>query len=281
MRQMSRFAQLLFLVSICSEVVSFGPQASHKSSRLIKSTSLVPSSFRNEGPYYMSSSAASILNNGANGRSSRVQRIKDISLQKDILRDLTACELALRIEVVKKDNTTPIIDYATLIGKLERDIEILTARNLESMIPRLGNVKDQLRTALSQQGFSSAENSIIVESSDATATSTIDIAAVEKIDPFALEEPDPFVLEELKAKVDERIRILVREDGSVDWEGAKASGKEVAKFGTELWERLNGKEESGDLPSISEIFGSVQAEQPQTEEIKSLSAIVVQAKSDI
>ena len=71
-------------------------------------------------------------------------------------------------------------------------------------------------------------------------------------------------------EVDERIRILVREDGSVDWEGAKASGVEVAKFGVELWERLNGKEESGELPSLSDLLGKVEAKTPDTEEIRRL-----------
>ena len=65
----------------------------------------------------------------------------------------------------------------------------------------------------------------------------------------------------------ESLKVVVREDGSVDWEGALASGKEVAKFGTELWERLNGKEVEEGLPSLSELFGQVQAEEPETENI--------------
>ena len=44
---------------------------------------------------------------------------------------------------------------------------------------------------------------------------------------------------------------------TVDWDGAIASGKEVARFGAELWERLNGKEEAEGFPSIAEIFGQV------------------------
>jgi len=39
----------------------------------------------------------------------------------------------------------------------------------------------------------------------------------------------------------------------------------VAKFGTELWERLNGKEEG--QPSLGELFGQVQESVPQSEEI--------------
>ena len=43
----------------------------------------------------------------------------------------------------------------------------------------------------------------------------------------------------------------------MDWDGAIASGREVARFGAELWERLNGKEKEEGLPSLAEIFGQV------------------------
>lgn len=282
---------LLFLVStLCSkEVISLRHPASHKSRRFIKSTSFVTSSFQNEGQHYMSSSGATINKVAGAGTSSRVQRIKDVSLQKDILRDITACELALRIEVVKKDDSTPTIDYATLIAKLDSNIKILTDRNLEDMIPRIINVKEQLRQAFTQQNVSKLiENSTTpIKVNDNTATSeeplestTKEIVAVEIMDE-ATDKVNKEIVEELKAKVDERIRILVREDGSVDWEGAKASGKEVAKFGTELWERLNGKEEAGELPSLSEIFIQVQAEEPKTKEIERLATIVEQTKNDV
>ena len=54
-------------------------------------------------------------------------------------------------------------------------------------------------------------------------------------------------------KISETLRVIVREDGTVDWDGAKSTGREVAKFGKELWERLNGKEEEG----IDDLFISL------------------------
>jgi hypothetical protein len=86
----------------------------------------------------------------------------------------------------------------------------------------------------------------------------------------------------------------------VDWDGAIASGREVARFGAELWERLNGKEEEEGLPSLSELFGQVTihfsnimtmmtwtclakvpAKTTETEEIKSLAGIVNEKKQDV
>ncbi|CAM9176810.1 unnamed protein product [Scytosiphon promiscuus] len=43
--------------------------------------------------------------------------------------------------------------------------------------------------------------------------------------------------------------LFVRDDGTVDWDGAIQSGREVARFGQELWDRINGQnpEEDGAL----------------------------------
>ncbi|CAN0323018.1 unnamed protein product, partial [Phaeothamnion confervicola] len=35
--------------------------------------------------------------------------------------------------------------------------------------------------------------------------------------------------------------LFVREDGTVDWDGAIQSGRDVARFGQELWDRINGE----------------------------------------
>ena len=40
-----------------------------------------------------------------------------------------------------------------------------------------------------------------------------------------------------------RLELFVREDGTVDWDGAMESGRELAVFGQEVWDRLNGRGE--------------------------------------
>lgn len=54
--------------------------------------------------------------------------------------------------------------------------------------------------------------------------------------------PSKKSVKELQEELQTSLRVVVREDGSVDWDGALETGKEVAKFGKELWERINGKE---------------------------------------
>eukprot|EP00596_Hydrurales_sp_CCMP1899_P004013 CAMPEP_0119044008 /NCGR_PEP_ID=MMETSP1177-20130426/27858_1 /TAXON_ID=2985 /ORGANISM="Ochromonas sp, Strain CCMP1899" /LENGTH=442 /DNA_ID=CAMNT_0007013349 /DNA_START=469 /DNA_END=1797 /DNA_ORIENTATION=+ len=87
--------------------------------------------------------------------------------------------------------------------------------------------------------------------------------------------------EDILKELQESLKLILREDGSVDWEGASAAGQEVAKFGTELWERLNGKEETEGFPSLSEILGQVPAKELVTEEIKRLSESKANARSAV
>eukprot|EP00953_Heterococcus_sp_UTEX-ZZ885_P030696 16199-Heterococcus_DN1.PRE.1 len=50
--------------------------------------------------------------------------------------------------------------------------------------------------------------------------------------------------------------LFVREDGTVDWDGAIQSGREVAKFGKELWERINGQDpHAEDANNKQQLFG--------------------------
>jgi hypothetical protein len=39
--------------------------------------------------------------------------------------------------------------------------------------------------------------------------------------------------------------VFIRKDGTVDWDAAMESGREVARFGNDLWDRVNGVDEEG------------------------------------
>lgn len=179
--------------------------------------------------------------------STRVQKIKDMYVTKEILNDITTAEFALIVDMRNKEDT---IDYSMLISRLDRDISRLSARNIAGDAELNMRITD-LKASLSKKFQDKAESE------------TVFVANVikPKLDATNTEK-----------EVLPSLRILVREDGTVDWEDALASGKEVAKFGTELWERLNGKEEGP--PSISELFGQVSVKIPVTDEINKLETLV-------
>jgi hypothetical protein len=56
-------------------------------------------------------------------------------------------------------------------------------------------------------------------------------------------------------------------------------GKEIAKFGAELWERLNGKEEG--MPTFAELFGQAQEKTPQSAEVALLSTALESSQAQL
>jgi hypothetical protein len=204
--------------------------------------------------------------------------MKDITLQKDILRDITTSEFALQLEV-KSSKQISKIDYDMLISKLDQHLDFLKKRNYVAdaeLIARVIRTKESLNVKLISRSnvdidetiadFPLAKNSNELKSSIAQQLEIQEQQVVER--------------ERLK-ELKESLKLIVREDGSVDWEGASAAGQEVAKFGTELWERLNGKEETEGFPSFSEILGQVQAKELVTEDITRLTLSVSNAKAAV
>ena len=178
--------------------------------------------------------------------SKRIQNIKDISLNKEVLKDVTASEFALQLEV-KTSRENAKIDYEMLIAKLRQHVAVLSARGRAAdseLIARIEATKErlvQLDMSLAEAGPGPGVGAGVSNVVKAGAEPTTDLLKE------AADALDTKRVRELK----ESLRVIVREDGSVDWDGATAAGKEVAKFGTELWERLNGKEEG--VPSLAEL----------------------------
>ncbi len=191
--------------------------------------------------------------------SERVQRLKDISVQKEILKDLTACEFALKLDV-KQENSK--IDYDMLISNLENDINLLKSQQHNKnpvLLERIVATKNEL-TKFKSGEITSNLNSIF-NSSSLSETMKSQLPIKDKNDTILSVE-----------NIKENLKLIVREDGTVDWDEAIASSREVAKFGSELWERINGKEEG--LPTWNELFGQLQSKVIETEQINKLSLIV-------
>jgi hypothetical protein len=204
--------------------------------------------------------------------------MKDITLQKDILRDITTSEFALQLEV-KSSQQISKIDYDMLISKLDQHLEFLKKRNYVAdaeLIARVIRTKESLSVKLVSRSEIDADETIadfpLAKNSNEVVSSIAQQLEIQEQQVVERER-----LKELK----ESLKLIVREDGSVDWEGASAAGQEVAKFGQELWERLNGKEETEGFPSFSEILGQVQAKELVTEEITRLTSSVSNAKAAV
>ena len=207
--------------------------------------------------------------------------MKDITAQKDILRDITTSEFALQLEV-KSSTVISNIDYEMLISKLDQHLEFLKKRNNDvdsQLISRILRTKESLSDLKLGVRSNIGLDDAATDSIPATGKGQNVVVSTlsQQVDVQEQQIGERERLKELK----ESLKLIVREDGSVDWEGASAAGQEVAKFGTELWERLNGKEETEGFPSFSEILGQVQAKELVTEEITRLSKAVLAAKDAV
>ena len=165
--------------------------------------------------------------------SPRVQNIKDISLQKDILRDITASEFALHVEPNQKDKTQ-IIDFEKLIAKLDQDLLHLERRhsyiiNKDELVPRILRIKEDLQLASQDLPLKYAVMNPTAFATTVTPTdndeqmSVVDsneVGNTTRISRSIMEGQHGLNVKELA----ENLRIRIREDGSVDWDGALASG---------------------------------------------------------
>ena len=203
--------------------------------------------------------------------SARVRRIKELTSQKDVLNDLTAAEFALSVE--PKGNVDMRIDYEMLIRRLENSLRVLQSAPVvdEELVARLKSAKANLAEALDQ--FKKSKQ--LSTSPSTSSTNKAFITAKLK------EETDRVEAEESQEDSRERQRIFLREDGTIDWDGAIASGREVAKFGTELFERLNGKSGKEGLPSLGELLSQAQERPPENEETLRLASVVASAKESL
>ena len=200
--------------------------------------------------------------------SRRVQKIKGLLVEKDVLNLLTSCEFALRLS-----GGSAQVDYATLLNRIDVKMERLRLQQSHSshgtdtrtgdhpLVVRLQNTKREIEDFLASGTAAVGMTEVPSSSSSSSSSSSVALTA-EGGDVSGLS------IEEVAKENIPSLSFVVREDGSVDWDEALASTREAARFGAELWERLNGKEAEEGLPSLAEMLGQAQVtEKKQTEEI--------------
>ena len=169
--------------------------------------------------------------------SPRVQRIKDISIQKEIIRDVTTSEFALKLEV-KSISEVSKIDYEMLLSKLKSHLNALKTRNnaadnalidritrtqedlshvIKTLYENLNNTTNGTTTAMNTNQFTQWTKGGINQPSSVVSTPTVSTSTATTTGEESKRVQD----------LKQSLRVIVREDGSVDWDGATAAGREV------------------------------------------------------
>lgn len=242
---------------------------------------------------------------------SKLRTLKDRMWVREALEDLTAaefaCSLASSASAKQEDSEKrkkSAVDFENILAKLEKRIEDMcvlsdgTEENTSCIATYpvddyngdgacwvlkknggMGSVTytDDQRETLIARILSSRQN-ILQAMSGSTATSkTDDLDEIRE----KLQTSDAIPGDDEKDKNAVNPVLYVRDDGTIDWDGALQDREAVQKFGTSVWARINGREVSEvDDDSIDSDIGShgghgekkVEVKIVETEEIKEKKA---------
>jgi len=163
----------------------------------------------------------------------RSQRLKDMVYVKEMRAAITSGEFALRLRGV---NGAGVMDFQSLCNrfynfaeKLERqplDPEVLRPHEAKEMMHKLQDTRERLEERVMEivygGGVSAASTPPTPHPAEAEALNG---------DTPPVELPDP-----------RRLLLYLREDGTVDSEGALNEASKAARFSSDLWSRLNGRD---------------------------------------
>lgn len=212
--------------------------------------------------------------------SSKLRRLKDLMWMRETLEDLTAAEFACNVEagivvdedrVENKKRRKRAVDYEKLLSRLNRRI-----RDMGCEMPR--DFVDDKQTestdaATVSPGTMSQDFSCILQSgvgmgstvcrdTDRTALlerilrtramllqvmqdHEMEVDDAESSLPFSIQLPD-LSLPKVGSSDDDidkkAPKLYVRDDGTVDWDGALQDQAALRKFGTAVWARINGRD---------------------------------------
>lgn len=222
----------------------------------------------------VSSLTSSSINTGATpnkkDNSSRLRRLKDLVWVRETLEDLTAAEFACSVEAhhqAETEEETPqkrrkrAVDYEKLLSQLNRRILDLGCNftAAEQRPPADGKESEPITCALKPDvglgttAYTEKQRQLLLERLVITRQSLMEVFQGYKsgtddaidLSPFSISLPDLRV--EIPRETDENgnaigPKLYVRDDGTVDWDGALQDQAALRKFGGAVWARINGRD---------------------------------------
>jgi hypothetical protein len=173
---------------------------------------------------------------------------------RETLEDLTAAEFACRVEAVaddegRKRKRKRAVDYEKLLSKLNRRIRDLGCE---------GNLREGSDiTCVLQSGvgkgtlvYTDEQRTALLKRLIATRETLLDVIRGNELEvvndlPFQIQLPEirveiPKVEEDLTS-TSPGPKLYMRDDGTVDWDGALQDQAALREFGSSVWARINGR----------------------------------------
>ena len=193
----------------------------------------------------------------------RLRRLKDLVWVREALEDLTAAEFACAVESGSipeeekaKNRRKRAVDYEKLLNQLNRRINDLGC-DFASEAVRDASFVCALTPGKGSAGevYSDEERQTLLERLIRTRKNLIEVIQGYEITldeqevPFELELKLPELRVEIPREKDDPTstsssgpKLYVREDGTVDWDGALQDQAALRSFGSAVWARINGRE---------------------------------------
>lgn len=208
--------------------------------------------------------------------SPRVQRIRYLCENVDIRDLLVRCDFALCLDVNRSKNVQDEIDFNSLIANIDRSLERLRLR-YDSTIDQAGLDHTSFEEDNLVKRLRSSKEKLIAYKQSLLVPESVELPEDMSGCEFPEVGTDEFGVEDVRENL-RRFSFILREDGSVDLEANK---REAVRSFTELWKRLNGKEE--EFPTnISQLLSQSQVKSERvTEEVERLRAIVNKTKESL
>lgn len=170
---------------------------------------------------------------------------------RETLEDLTSAEFACQL--AQGESRRRGVDFEALLYKLDRRLEEMCVafdgRNADTCVVNVDGMSsvvydgDQRKTLLrrivsTRESLTKAMEAAATAAAVTTTATTTAAESENGVDDVAAEN-----LDEVRAKLtqeDFSTELYVRDDGSVDWDGALQDRSALKRFGTSVWARING-----------------------------------------
>eukprot|EP00977_Amphora_coffeiformis_P006551 scaffold1404_cov166-Amphora_coffeaeformis.AAC.18 len=218
-----------------------------------------------------SSRSAMDVNNKTNKQKqqnpTRLRRLKDLVWIRETLEDLTAAEFACSVEAHQGEEDETVqkrrkraVDYEKLLSQLNRRIKDLGCNFNDQSVQAKKNDEDiepftcvlQSDVGMAITAYSEDQRQLLLERLVTTRQNLMEIVRGYKLDNAAEDLPFSIQLPDLRVDIPRETnaenstsagpKLYVRDDGTVDWDGALQDQAALRMFGSAVWARINGRD---------------------------------------
>jgi len=183
---------------------------------------------------------------------SKFRKLKDIMWIREAAEDLTAAEFACSVDSPERQSDKKqksAVDYEKLLSQLDRRVSDMVCQSIEELELSEGTPTLDDNQGMGRYVYSADQRSEmltkILNTREKVQVFTNGSEIQEKGDDIGIQIPEmPDLSIEVpkeESSISSGPKLYVRDDGTVDWDGALQDRAALKKFGGAVWARINGQ----------------------------------------